>query len=174
MIIEQTAASITNMIIHGAGKIARAAVTALSDFASNHDSVDKNSFLIDLEKAKKVLLNSMPTVISHGDLVNKMETFKLAFISNEFKVWFYACIETCKFSSMTMLDRKTAIEERHINKIIKRREILDSAKVFNPLFDSILTRYINAVITELGPISSSYAHGLIVKQIENKMFQKVN
>lgn len=172
--IEQTAASITNMIVHGTGKIARAAVIALSDPASNYDSIDKNSFIADLEKVKKVLLNYMLTATSHRGPVNKMGTSKLAVISNEFKARFYACRKTYKFLSMTMFGRKAIIKERYVNEIITKEVIPDSAKIFNLLFDRILARYVNVIITELRPISSSPVHGLIAKQIEDQMFQKVN
>lgn len=172
--IEQTAASITNMIVHGTGKIARAAVIALSDSASNYDSIDRNSFIADLEKAKKVLLNFMLTATSHREPVNKMGTSELAIISNEFKVRFYARRETYKFLSMTMLDRKAIIKERYVNEIITKEIIPDPAKTFNLLFVRILARYVNVIITELRLISSSPVYGLIAKQIEDKMFQKVN
>ena len=54
MNVEETAASIKDMTIRGAGKIARAGAAALSDFAGNYKGNDRASFLTDLEKAKGI------------------------------------------------------------------------------------------------------------------------
>ncbi len=64
MNVEDTAASIRDMTIRGAGKIARAGASALSDFAENYRGNDVQTFLADLEKAKRTLLDSRPTAVS--------------------------------------------------------------------------------------------------------------
>ena len=64
MNVEETAASIKDMTIRGAGKIARAGAAAMSDFAANYSGNDVDSFLSDMEKAKKILLESRPTAVS--------------------------------------------------------------------------------------------------------------
>ena len=61
MNVEETAAAITDMTIRGAGKIARAGASALSVFAGSYSGNDRETFLKDLEKAKKTLLDSRPT-----------------------------------------------------------------------------------------------------------------
>ena len=64
MNVEETAASIKDMTIRGAGKIARAGAAAMSDFAAGYSGNDRASFLSDMEKAKKTLLDSRPTAVS--------------------------------------------------------------------------------------------------------------
>ena len=51
MNVEETAASIKDMTIRGAGKIARAGAAAMSDFAAGYSGNDRASFLSDMEKA---------------------------------------------------------------------------------------------------------------------------
>ena len=64
MNVEDTAASIKDMTIRGAGRIARAGAGALSDFAGSYKGNDRETFLVDLEKAKRALLDSRPTAVS--------------------------------------------------------------------------------------------------------------
>ena len=64
MNVEQTAAAIKDMTIRGAGKIARAGASALSDFATGYKGNDRDSFLSDLDRAKNILLESRPTAVS--------------------------------------------------------------------------------------------------------------
>jgi ribose 1,5-bisphosphate isomerase len=64
MNVDDTAAAIKDMSIRGAGKIARAAASALADFASSYKGNDRETFLNDLVKAEKVLLDSRPTAVS--------------------------------------------------------------------------------------------------------------
>ncbi|MDD2531932.1 MAG: ribose 1,5-bisphosphate isomerase [Candidatus Methanomethylophilaceae archaeon] len=64
MNVNDTAADIKSMKIRGAGKIARAGAKALSDFADSYEGRGMQTFLSDLEKAKRTLLDSRPTAVS--------------------------------------------------------------------------------------------------------------
>ena len=64
MNVEDTAVSIKDMTIRGAGRIARAGAEALSDFAGSYKGNDRETFIADLEKAKRTLLDSRPTAVS--------------------------------------------------------------------------------------------------------------
>lgn len=64
MSISGTASDIKTMNIRGAGRIAKAASKALSDFASGYNGSDRESFASQLMKAKDVLLSSRPTAVS--------------------------------------------------------------------------------------------------------------
>lgn len=64
MNVEDTAKGIKDMSIRGAGRIARAGASALSDFASTYKGNDMASFRKDLNKAMKVLVDSRPTAVS--------------------------------------------------------------------------------------------------------------
>ena len=307
MNVEETAASIKDMTIRGAGKIARAGAAALSDFAGNYKGNDRASFLTDLEKAKRILLDSRPTAVSlwngvhatikgvedckdvgemlslieanasafiensnnavrligeigakrikdgdvimthcnssvalgviktafgqgkdikvyatesrpwrqgiltvrdlaqegidttliidsavrsvmkkvnevfvgadtitsHGALINKIGTSQLALAAHEARARFYVCSETYKFSPLTLFGDMVTIEERDIGEVVKEGEISSSVKVFNPVFDSTPARYIDAIITELGMMSPGSVYDVMVRQLGDKIFQKV-
>lgn len=64
MNVEDTAKAISDMSIRGAGRIARAGASALSDFAGSYKGNDIHKFRKDLEKASKTLLDSRPTAVS--------------------------------------------------------------------------------------------------------------
>ncbi len=307
MNVEETAASIKDMTIRGAGKIARAGAAALSDFASGYTGNDKDSFLMDLGRAKMILLDSRPTAVSlwngvhatikgvedckdvgemvsliqqnaatfiensnnavkfigeigakrikdgdvimthcnssvalgviktafrqgkdikvyatesrpwrqgiltvrdlaqegidttliidsavrsvmkkvnevfvgadtitsHGALINKVGTSQLALAASESRAQFYVCSETYKFSPMTLFGDRVTIEERDISEVVKDGEIPSSVKVFNPVFDSTPPKYIDAIITELGMMSPGSVYDVMVRQLGDKIFQKV-
>ena len=307
MNVEQTAASIKDMTIRGAGKIARAGASALSDFASDYKGNDRESFLSDLDRAKNTLLESRPTAVSlwngvhatlrgvedmkdvgemtalirsnaetfiensnnavrfigeigakrikdgdaimthcnssaalsviktafrqgkdikvyatesrpwrqgiltvtelanegidttlmidsavrtvmkrvdavfvgadtitsHGALINKVGTSQLALAAHEARVQFYVCSETYKFSPLTLFGDRVTIEERDIDEIVRGDDLPPSVKVFNPVFDSTPARYIDAIITELGMMSPGSVYDVMVRQLGDKIFQKV-
>jgi ribose 1,5-bisphosphate isomerase len=307
MNVEQTAAAIKDMTIRGAGKIARAGASALSDFAIGYKGNDRDSFLSDLDKAKNILLESRPTAVSlwngvhatikgvedmkdvgemvaliqsnaetfidnsnnavrfigeigakriksgdvimthcnssvalsviktafrqgkdikvyatesrpwrqgiltvtdlanegidttliidsavrtvmkkvnevfvgadtitsHGALINKVGTSQLALAANEARAQFYVCSETYKFSPMTLFGDRVTIEERDIEEVVRKGEVPASVKVFNPVFDSTPAKYIDAIITELGMMSPGSVYDVMVKQLGDKIFQKV-
>ena len=307
MNVEQTAAAIKDMTIRGAGKIARAGASAMSDFATNYKGNDRDSFLSDLDKAKNILLESRPTAVSlwngvhatikgiedmkdvgemvaliqsnaetfidnsnnavrfigeigakriksgdvimthcnssvalsviktafrqgkdikvyatesrpwrqgiltvtdlanegidttliidsavrtvmkkvnevfvgadtitsHGALINKVGTSQLALAANEARAQFYVCSETYKFSPMTLFGDRVTIEERDIEEVVRKGEVPASVKVFNPVFDSTPAKYIDAIITELGMMSPGSVYDVMVKQLGDKIFQKV-
>jgi len=63
-VIAETAASIKDMRIRGAGRIARAGASALGKFAEGYNGGSKEDFLRDLDMARKELLASRPTAVS--------------------------------------------------------------------------------------------------------------
>jgi len=62
--VKGTASDIKDMKIRGAGRIARAAASALGGFAENYKGGSLEEFNKDLETAKKILLESRPTAVS--------------------------------------------------------------------------------------------------------------
>ncbi len=62
--IADTALAIKEMRIRGAGRIACAGVVALKEFADGYVGTGLDKFLQDLERSKKVLLDSRPTAVS--------------------------------------------------------------------------------------------------------------
>ncbi|WP_342770342.1 MULTISPECIES: ribose 1,5-bisphosphate isomerase [unclassified Methanoculleus] len=64
MLLSETAASIKNMEIRGAGRIARAAVEALADYAGSLDTSDPDTFRMEMRKAADILTGTRPTAVS--------------------------------------------------------------------------------------------------------------
>ena len=64
MLLSETAENIKKMEIRGAGRIARAAVEALADFARNLDVSDPETFKREMQGAAGVLTATRPTAVS--------------------------------------------------------------------------------------------------------------
>lgn len=113
------------------------------------------------------------TITSHGTLVNKIGTSQLALAANEARVQFYVCSETYKFSPMTLFGDMVTIEERDHDEVAKR-EILDPAvKIFNPVFDSTPSKYIDGIITEVGLISPGSVYHVMTDQLGDDIFKLI-
>ena len=113
------------------------------------------------------------TITSHGTLVNKIGTSQLALAANEARVQFYVCSETYKFSPMTLFGDMVTIEERDHDEVAKR-EILDPAvKIFNPVFDSTPSKYIDGIITEVGLISPVSVYHVMTDQLGDDIFKLI-
>ena len=69
MDIEQTSLKIEDMTIRGAGRIARAAASALAEFAAKSDASDLETFLKTLSAAAERLVSTRPTAISLNNAV---------------------------------------------------------------------------------------------------------
>jgi len=72
MLLSETAASIKNMEIRGAGRIARAAVEALADYARNLDVSDPVGFRQEMQKAARILIETRPTAVSLPNAVKSV------------------------------------------------------------------------------------------------------
>ena len=72
MVLSETAASIKNMEIRGAGRIARAAVEALADYARNLDVSDPETFKREMQKAADLLTGTRPTAVSLPNAVRSV------------------------------------------------------------------------------------------------------
>jgi ribose 1,5-bisphosphate isomerase len=105
------------------------------------------------------------TITSHGALINKIGTSQLALAAKEARVQFYVCSETYKFSPMTIFGDMVTIEERGSGEMVREGEIPEGVKVFNPVFDSTPTEYIDAIITELGMMSPGSVYGTMVRML---------
>ena len=69
MEIEETATKIKSMEIRGAGRIARAAASALNDFALQYKGNDADTFKLQLECAAAQLTNTRPTAVSLANAI---------------------------------------------------------------------------------------------------------
>ncbi|MGA1820697.1 MAG: ribose 1,5-bisphosphate isomerase [Thermoplasmatota archaeon] len=62
--VERVAASISDMSIRGAGKIAKAASSAISSYAVSWNGTDREAFLEDLRSVARTLFLTRPTAVS--------------------------------------------------------------------------------------------------------------
>ncbi len=72
MLLSETAESIKNMEIRGAGRIARAAVEALADYARSLDVSDPAVFRQEMDKAAGILIETRPTAVSLPNAVRSV------------------------------------------------------------------------------------------------------
>jgi len=72
MLLSETAESIKNMEIRGAGRIARAAVEALADYARSLDVSDPAVFRQEMKKAAGILIETRPTAVSLPNAVRSV------------------------------------------------------------------------------------------------------
>ena len=94
-------------------------------------------------------------------------------MANEARVQVYVCSETYKFSPMTLFGDLVTIEERDHAEVIGDAKLDPAVKIFNPVFDSTPAKYIDAIITELGMMSPGSVYDVMVRQLGDKIFQKV-
>ena len=113
------------------------------------------------------------TITSHGTLVNKIGTSQLALAANEARVQFYVCSETYKFSPMTLFGDMVTIEERDHDEVAKRDILEPSVKIFNPVFDSTPSKYIDGIITEVGLISPGSVYHVMTRQLGDDIFKLI-
>jgi len=112
------------------------------------------------------------TITSHGALINKIGTSQIALAAHEARVQFYVCSETYKFSSATIFGDMVTIEERSIDEVVKKGEIPDSVKIYNPVFDSTPAAYIDAIITDVGVIHPGSVYDVMIRQLGDGMFEE--
>lgn len=113
------------------------------------------------------------TITSHGTLVNKVGTSQIAVMANESRVQFYVCSETYKFSPMTLFGDMVTIEERDHEEVIGNAKLESGVKIFNPVFDSTPSKYIDAIITEVGMISPGSVYHVMTKQLGDEIFKMI-
>ena len=111
------------------------------------------------------------TITSHGTLINKVGTSQVALMANEARVQVYVCSETYKFSPMTLFGDLVTIEERDHAEVIGDAKLDPAVKIFNPVFDSTPSKYIDAIITEVGMISPGSVYHVMTQQLGDEIFR---
>lgn len=111
------------------------------------------------------------TITSHGALINKIGTSQVAMAAHEARVQFYVCSETYKFSSATIFGDMVTIEERSLDEVVKKGEIPESVKIFNPVFDSTPAAYIDSIISDVGMIHPGSVYDVMVRQLGDSLFE---
>jgi len=110
------------------------------------------------------------TITSNGALINKIGTSQLALAADEARVPFVVCSETYKISPQTLFGDTVTIEERDIGEIVRKGEVPDTVKIFNPVFDSTPPKYIDGIITEIGIVNPGSVYEIMIKQFGEQRF----
>ncbi len=113
------------------------------------------------------------TITSHGTLINKIGTSQVALAANEARVQVYVCSETYKFSPMTLFGDMVTIEERDHAEVIGNAKLEPGVKIFNPVFDSTPSKYIDAIITEVGMIAPGSVYHVMTSQLGDEIFKLI-
>ena len=113
------------------------------------------------------------TITSHGTLINKVGTSQVALAANEARVQVYVCSETYKFSPMTLFGDMVTIEERDHAEVIGNAKLEPGVKIFNPVFDSTPSKYIDAIITEVGMIAPGSVYHVMTSQLGDEIFKLI-
>ncbi|MCL2712805.1 MAG: ribose 1,5-bisphosphate isomerase [Methanomassiliicoccaceae archaeon] len=118
-----------------------------------------------------IVLVGADTITSNGSVVNKIGTSQVALAANEARVPFVVCSETYKISPQSMYGDMVTIEERNNDEIVKKNEISENVKIFNPVFDSTPPKYIDGIITEIGIINPGSVYEIMIKQFGTTEFR---
>jgi ribose 1,5-bisphosphate isomerase len=124
-----------------------------------------------MEKIDLVLVGA-DTITSHGVLINKIGTSQIALAAHEAGVQFCVCSETYKFSSATIFGETCEIEERCRDEVVKKGEIPDTVKTFNPVFDSTPAAYIDAIISNVGMIHPGSVYDVMIRQLGENILEE--
>ncbi|MCL2785603.1 MAG: ribose 1,5-bisphosphate isomerase [Methanomassiliicoccaceae archaeon] len=122
-------------------------------------------------KYTDIVMVGADTITSNGAVINKIGTSQLALAAHEARVPFVVCSETYKISPQTLFGDMVTIEERDTSEIVRKGEIPDTVKVFNPVFDSTPARYIDGIVTEIGIVSPGSVYEIMVKQFGDIEFK---
>jgi len=122
-------------------------------------------------KKVDIVIVGADTITSNGAVINKIGTSQLALAANEMGVPFVVCGETYKISPQSLFGDTVTIEERDISEIVRKGEVADNVKVFNPVFDSTPARYIDAIVTESGIVSPGSVYEIMMRQFGDITFE---
>jgi ribose 1,5-bisphosphate isomerase len=92
------------------------------------------------------------SVLSTGDLINKIGTATVAQVAYDAEVPFLCCAELYKFDPLTLFGRVTQIEQRDPKEVADPKEFSKVA-IRNPAFDRTPAKHISAYVTEKGVVS---------------------
>lgn len=122
-------------------------------------------------KKVDIVLVGADTITSHGMLINKIGTSQIALAAHEARVQFCVCSERYKFSSATIFGETCEIEERCRDEVVKKGEIPDTVKTFNPVFDNTPAAYIDVIITDVGMIHPGSVYDVMIRQLGENILE---
>ena len=114
----------------------------------------------------QVVIVGADRISANGDVANKIGTYSLAVLARENSVPFYVAAPTSTIDLSVPSGDSIPIEERppeEVTHLAGVRIAPDGVDVLNAAFDVTPSRYVTAIITELGVVEKPYQ--LSIRQI---------
>lgn len=102
-------------------------------------------------------------IAANGDVANKIGTYTVAVLAKEHGIPFYVAAPFSTIDLQTPEGNKIPIEQRNtreVTHIAGRQMVPDGVAVENPAFDVTPSKYVTAIITELGIARAPYSESL--------------
>ncbi|RMG59614.1 MAG: S-methyl-5-thioribose-1-phosphate isomerase [Deltaproteobacteria bacterium] len=102
-------------------------------------------------------------IAANGDVANKIGTYSLAVLAKQHKIPFYVAAPTSTIDMSVKSGKQIPIEERdagEVTNLMGTRIAPHGVNVYNPAFDVTPSRFVSAIITEKGVVTSPYGAGL--------------
>ena len=104
-------------------------------------------------KDASVMFIGADAITAYGDIINKVGSHMFAKAASEHGIPVYVIAHSFKFDPMTEYGNPEKIEERSAKEVWARHS--KYIRVRNPVFDVVPSKYIVAIVTELGVIKST-------------------
>ncbi|MEW5691911.1 MAG: S-methyl-5-thioribose-1-phosphate isomerase [Candidatus Hydrogenedentota bacterium] len=114
-------------------------------------------------------------IARNGDTANKIGTYSIAILAKEHHIPFYVVAPLSTIDISLNSGEYIPIEERGWDEIIMRFGVLTAprrVKAFNPAFDVTPSKYISAIITDMGIVYRPYTKSIMNLMSQEKGFRK--
>ncbi len=101
-----------------------------------------------MKQATKVLIGA-DAILADGSIVNKIGTYTIALVAEQFQTPVFVATETLKYDQITVMGAAEPIEHRKPDEIADPKG-LRGVKISNPAFDVTPADLVSALITEKG------------------------
>ncbi len=120
----------------------------LSDYFRTHIIVDAaiGKFM---EKIDLILIG-VDSILRNGAIINKIGTFPLTLMANEYGVRVYAVGDSFKYNLKSHYGLNVQIEKKPIEEVYDKKDLNENIKVHNYYFDITPPKYITGIISDLG------------------------
>jgi len=113
-------------------------------------------------KIKAVVVGA-DRIAANGDVANKIGTYSVAVLAKEHGIPFYVAAPWSTVDMNTPTGEQIPIEQRPHREVTHhggKQMAPDGVKVENPAFDVTPSKYVTAIVTELGIAKAPYANSL--------------
>lgn len=125
-------------------------------------------FLMQQGKVDMVIVGA-DRIAANGDTANKIGTYSLAVLASAHEIPFYVAAPTSTIDLKISTGNDIPVEERdgkEVRSVMGVTVVPENVNVYNPAFDITPAKYITAIITEKGIISSPYPVNLVKTMVK--------